>query len=226
MAYFRCTGEGGAPVPVVAEPYLYNTDLVYFNTGHTHTANTKVRLKGRFNWCYTYMQAFGARKGSFQTNAFGFFPTFASPRPCFYRTGEEKDGSNYWAGESNTTTMFFDSPVVIECEGNTAEWYKSNDPQTVHTVTASGSTVNAGIAPLALFGCNGANVSGEWWPVDGAIMVFYWAEIYENDVLVHRFVPAWHSGQYCLYDEVDQVYIYEAAGNYSRLHGSDDIPTT
>lgn len=225
MAYFRCTGEGGAPVPVVAEPYIYNTDLVYFNTGHKHTANTKVRFKGEFNWCYNYFQVWGARSANFRNNAFGFFASFNSPRVCFYRTNVEQTGEYFSGPASDTTTMFYMKPVVVECEGNIASWYAEDDPTNIHGVTATGGTVDAGIAPLGLFCCNSANQADAWWPEDGAVMKLYWFEIYESGNLVHRFVPAYHNGQYCLFDEIDQVYIFEVYGKYSRLRGSPNIPT-
>ncbi len=227
MAYFRWTGgNGGTPPTPVQEAYLYNNDLVYFNTGHKHTPNTKIRMKALFNWVNNYMQAWGARSDNFRNNAFGFFPSFAGPRPCIYRTNEEKEGSNYSAASSDTTTMFYMEPVVLECEGQAASWYAESDSTNVHSITATTGTVNSGIAPIAIWGCNAANIADAWWPVDGAIMKLYWFEIYENDTLEHRFVPAYNNGQYCLYDEVDQAYIYEAAGNYTRLRGSSNIPTT
>lgn len=226
MAYFRCIGDGGTPTPPTSEPYLYNNNQVYFNTGHIHTANTKVRIKGLFNWCNNYMQIFGARAGSFNSNAFGFFSSFASSRACFYRTGQEQTGSFFDAAASDTTTMFYMEPTIIECAGKTASWYRESDPLTVHSITAQYGNENTGLAPLALFGCNGSNQSQGWDPVDGAIMRFYWAEIYEDNELVQKFVPAYNNGQYCLYDEVNQAYFYEAAGHHTYLHGSPDIPTT
>ncbi len=227
MAYYRWTGgSGSTPTPTPTESYIYNTNWVYFNTGHKHTADTKVRIKGQYNWCSNYMQVFGARNDNFRNNAFGFFSSFNSPLPCVYRTGHEGTGSHYSAASSDTTTMFYQEPTILECTGKTASWYKESEPLNIHSITANDGTIDAGIAPLALFGCNGANITDGWWPIDGAIMKFFWAEIYEGNTLVHRFVPAYNNGQYCLYDEVEQDYIYEASGNYSRLRGSSDIPTT
>ena len=94
-------------------------------------------------------------------------------------------------------------------------------------MTAESGIVDSGIAPLGIFGCNRSTANDGWDAWDAArYMVFYWMEIYESDVLVHKFVPSYNNGQYCLYDEVDQTYIYEVNGNYSRLRGSADIPTS
>ena len=50
-------------------------------------------------------------------------------------------------------------------------------------------------------------------------MILFWFEIYENDTLVHRFIPAYNDNQYCLYDEVDQVYIYDVVRSGANIRG-------
>lgn len=225
MAYFRCTGEGGAPVPVVAESFISNVGDIWFNSGHKHTANTKVRFKAAFNTWYNYGQAFGARNSISSYNAFGFFPWFDGYRPCYFRTGQEKVGQYYDQAETSAS-LWYGQPLIVECEGQTCEWYVENIPQVKHSLTAESSTVDNGIAPLAIFGCNRSTVADGWDAWDAAkFMSLYWFEIYESGNLVHRFVPAYNNGQYCLFDEIDEVYKYEVNGNYSRLRGSPDIPT-
>lgn len=225
MAYYRCTGTGGvAPTPVI-EPFLYNAGEVWFNSGHIHTANTKVKFKVILNTWYGYGQVFGARVDNFHTGAMGFFGWFDGFRPCYYRTGNEASGTFYDQAETSTS-MWYGQPVIVECTGNSCTWYRPDFPTNIHSVTSSG-TVDGGIAPLAIFGCNVTSTPNAFSAWDASrYMVFYWLEIYESDVLVHRFVPAYNNSQYCLYDEVDQTYIYEVNGNYSRLRGSDNIATT
>lgn len=225
MAYFRCTGEGGSPTPPTAEPFIYNTNYVYFNTGYIHNANTKVRMKATFNTHWSYAQAFGARSGSFGNYALGFFATFNSARCCFYRSGREVPGQYYDANTPDNTAMFYSQPVIVECSGQDCSWYQESNPLRICSLSATGATVDSGIAPLGLFCCNNATSPNGWTPTDPIYMLLYWFEIYENDTLLHRFVPAYNNGQYCLYDEVDQTYIYEAT-NPSRVRGSDDIPTS
>lgn len=226
MAYFRCTGEGGSPAPVVVEPFISNLGDIGFNSGHIHTANTKIRMKASFDTWNGYGQAFGARSNNYQSSAMGFFPLFDGLRPCYYRTGREETGSYYNATE-DTKQMWYGQPLILECEGNKAEWYIESLPSYKHSLTATGATVNAGIAPLGIFCCNNSTVADGWDAFDPArYMSLYWFEIYESDVLVHRFVPAYNNGQYCLYDEVDEVYVYECHGNYLLVRGSPDIPTT
>lgn len=225
MAYFRCTGEGGSTPTPTMEPYIYNVGEVGFNTDHTHTVNTKVRIKAIFDTWYGYGQVFGARANNYENSAFGFFPWFDGLRPCIYRTRQEKRGS-FFDAAADTTQMFYGVPIILDCEGNAATWYPEDEPTNIHTLIAESGTVDAGIAPMGLFCGNNTTTPNGWQYHDAArYMIFFWAEIYESDVLVHRFVPAYNNGQYCLYDEVDQVYKYEVNGNYSRLRGSPDIPT-
>ena len=230
MAYYRCTGEGGS-TPIVQEPFIYNVDYngdhgVGFNSGHKHTANTKVRMKAVFDTWLGYGQAFGARSENFRNNAFGFFPLFDGLQPCYYRTNQELRGTNY-SDPVDTAQMWYGVPVILECEGQSASWYVDGFPSDVHTLNATSATVDAGIAPLGIF-CGNNSTSPDGWTFYDPVkyMIFYWMEIYESDVLVHKFVPAYNNSQYCLYDEVDQTYIYECNGNYSRLRGSSDIPTS
>ena len=227
MAFYRWTGgNGGTPPTPTAEPYIYNAGEVGFNTGHKHTANTRVRLKAVFETWYGYGQVFGARSNNYATAAFGFFPWFDGTRPCYYRTGQEKTGS-FFDAAADTTQMFYGVPIILECTGNTATWHPEDEPTNIHTLTAESGTVDAGIAPMGLFCGNNSTPPDSWAYWDPArFMILYWAEIYEGNTLVHRYTPAYNNGQYCLWDEVEQDYLYEVNGNYSRLRGSSNIPTT
>lgn len=234
MAYFHCVyGSGSSPTPPTppqtADPFIYNVveSGVCFNSGHKHTANTKIRMKASFPTWGNYGQAFGARSNNYGYAAFGFFPWFDGLRPCFYRTGQELPGSFYNVTPADNTQLWYGVPLILECEGNTASWYVEGMSSDVHTLTASNANVNDGIAPLGIFCCNNSTSADGWDPFDYAkYMTLYYFEIYESNTLVHRFVPAYNNNQFCLYDEIDETYIYEANGNYSRVRGSSNIPTT
>lgn len=224
MTWFKCTGGGSSPTPPtpVVENYIMNIGSVGFNTGHKHTANTKVIFKAYVDpFTGTYGQVFGARNNNYNNNAFGFFGRFSDNRYCFYRTGQEASGDLVTASESSTSAPWNDICIFTAFE-KTISWYKESDTETVRSITASNGTVNAGIAPMAIFGCNTTGTADSWSYTDGngLRMRLYWFEIYENDVLVHRFIPAYNNSQYCLYDEVDETYIYDIVsnGNYMRGH--------
>ena len=212
-------------VQISAEPYIYNINDVGFNSGHIHTSNTKVRFKAIINTWNGYGQVFGARADNFRNSAMGFFGWFDGFRPCYYRTGYEAPGTYYNQTET-TSSLWYGQPIICECEGNSCTWYRADFPDIVNYINTSG-TVDAGIAPLGIFCCNNTVYSGSWNAHDNArYLTLFWFEIYESDTLVHRFVPAYNNGQYCLYDEVDKNYVYESYGNYANLRGSPDIPTT
>lgn len=208
----------------VLEKYIYNIDKVEFNTGHKHTPNTKICLKAEFPYNYSYMQAFGARSNNFNNYAFGFFATFANPFPCLYRTHKEQKGSWYAELLTKTDTMFYGFPVILECEGKSASWYRVDDSTNVHEllITDPNCLVDNGIAPLGIFCGNNTTVADSWDAVDFAYMKLYWFEIYESDVLIHRYIPATNDNKNCLYDEVTETYLYEYRNNNSRLIIEED----
>lgn len=219
MAYFRCGGGRSSPTPV-NESYIYNVGQVGFNSGYKHTANTKIVFKAFIDpFLSNYGQAFGARSGHFSSASFGFFGTFNSNRYCFYRTGQEITGDYVTAAENSTSSPWFDTCIYTAYE-KSISWHRVSDPNTIKSIEAPNANPNAGIAPLGIYCCNNSTSVDGWTASDPNIrMQLYWFEIYENDVLVHRFIPAYNNGQYCLYDEVDETYIYDVISNGSNLRG-------
>ena len=163
-------------------------------------------------------EPFPVPAGNKNSNAFGLFHRFNNARRyCFYRTTVEALGDV--VGTSGSTSSPFTTTVCIfTATGNTLSWHPADNPSDVHSITASG-TVDGGIAPLALWCVNNATGADGWSPGDYGAMRLYWFEIYESNVLVHRFVPAYNNDQYCLYDEVDQDYIYDVVSNGLYLCG-------
>ena len=222
MTWFKCMGGGSSPTPPtpVVENYIYNVGNVGFNSGHKHTENTKVVLKAFVDpFTGNYGQVFGARANNYSTGAFGFFGQFSGNRYCFYRTGQEAQGDLVTASEDSTSSPWPDICIFTAFE-KTLSWYREIDPLTVKSITANNSTVNSGIAPLGIFCCNNTTTADGWAAFDNNIRIrLYWFEIYESDVLVHRFVPAYNNSQYCLYDEVDETYIYDIVSNGNYMRG-------
>lgn len=208
-----------AAVPEIPkESYIYNVGQTAFNTGYIHNANTKVVTKVTVPPCSFggYANIFGARNGGYGSNSFGFFTRFNDNKFCGYRTGNEKV-SDAWSTASSTQLAYYGMPIVITAEGNNFSWYREDDPNTVQSMTATG-TVNDGVSPMAIFGGNGSNSATGFNVYDYAVMTLFWFEIYENDTLLHRYIPAYNNNQYCLYDEVEETYLYDVAnsGNYIR----------
>lgn len=222
MAYYRCNGGngGGGGTP---EAYIYNVDRCSFNTGHKHTQNTKIIMKAHFfeSWWITssgYMTPWGARKGGYGNNSFGFFSRFNDSKFCFFRTGQEVAGHKFNEAESNSDLPCFQTPVILSAEGKTASWVNV-DTLVSKSLTANNGVINDGVAPLGLFCDNNSSAADGWDPVDFCYMKLYYFEIYESGELIHRFVPAFDNNQYCLYDEIEQVYKYDLTNNGSYVRG-------
>jgi hypothetical protein len=222
MAWFECTSGSSSPTPPTptSESYIYNVGATGFNTGYKHTADTKIVFKAFVDpFIPNYGQVFGSRSGNYAYSSFGFFGRFNSERYCFFRTGQEMTGDFVTASENSTSSPWYDD-CIFTAYKKTISWYRVSDPDTVKSIEATNGNPNAGIAPLGIFcGNNSTSVDG-WTPVDtNTRMRLYWFEIYEDDALVHRFIPAYNNSQYCLYDEVDKTYIYDTLSNGSYLRG-------
>ena len=203
------------------ESYIYNIGNCGFNTNHIHTADTKIIFKAQiepFYAPYGYGQVFGARSNNYSANAFGFFGRFNGNRYCLYRTGKEQVGDMYDTQSLSAPFLPF-VPCIFTAEGNKIEWYNENDIAVVRSITVTGGNINGGIAPLAIFACNKSTQSNGWELTDYVVMKLYWFEIYENNVLIHRFIPAYNNSQYCLYDEVTQTYSYDTVNNGANVKG-------
>lgn len=214
MALF---GQGGFIVQKFEgqkDPYIYNTGNSAFNLGYTHNSATKLELTCAVAPRNNYETIIGARNYSYQANAMVFFSKYDGFRPCYCRTGQEATG-DYDSNTSSTSTMWYGQKVRIIMEGQSC-LMENLETGAVHSITASSSTVNNGIAPLALFCQNRTSSSDGWDPFDFGYMVFFRLRIWENGGLLHDFVPAYSNSQYCIYDNIDGVYKYEtyASGAY------------
>lgn len=216
MAYFISYPKSSSPT---YESYIYALGNIGFNTGHIHTANTKICFKASINTLLNvwYAQVFGARNGSFRANAFTFFGRCNFDGYAICRTGSETRGDT--VAQDSISSPWNQTPCVFTAEGTEISWYRDFDPNTVRRIQGSG-TIDGGIAPLAIYCCNTTATAGGWSVGDYMTdMRLFWFEIYESDVLVHRFVPAYNNNQYCLFDEVDETYIYDVVSNGANVRG-------
>lgn len=228
MAWYECNGGGSSPGPgptPTFENYICNVGNCAFNSGHIHTANTKIKFKAvieSWHGSYEWQVVFGVTNYNYQSNAFLFWgrTNNGHTKMAFCRTGVYVEGDYVEAPESSTSANWAFTPCIFTAEGQTISWYREFDANTVRHLTAAG-TVNGGIAPLAIFNNNKSTEAGGWTIVNDATayMKLYWFEIYESDVLVHRFVPAYNNNQYCLYDEVTDTYIYDTVNNGANVRG-------
>lgn len=193
----------------VTESFIYNVDKCAFNTGHKHTANTKIKFKARITPTGDLYQALcGSRKTNYQNNCMAFSGYFSGRRRyCYARTGNEA---------TTDSNLNYDDVMIFTLEGQTASWEKADGTGSTYTLTSSG-TVDGGYNPMAIFCLNQSSTEDGFTDADHSSMWLYWFEIYENNVLVHRFVPAKNNNQVCLYDEIEEEYIYDVKNNGAYL---------
>ncbi|MCR5131140.1 MAG: leucine-rich repeat protein [Prevotella sp.] len=173
---------------------ISSTGAQAFNTGYTHAANTRVVLHCNVTQDHAsnWEALLGARLGSYQSNAFCFFSrTDGNDVPCFNRSGNEPRGSGFVYGE----------PIMVECQGQTASWYRCDDLGTpVGSVTTTG-TADAGKTPMLLFNLNTSSTEGGvTMDTSPSVMTLYACNIFEGDTHVCEFVPAEYNGVVGLYD--------------------------
>ena len=224
MAYIASYPKSETPAPTPTyENYIYNVGYCAFNTGYKHTSDTKIVFKAIVeSWKSggDWQNAFGAANGNFRNNCLIFWTRADATRLGFSRTNNYVQGDLVDASDSSTNANWPFVPCIFTAEGQTISWYRESDPNTVRSLTSTG-TVDGGVAPLAIFNMNGSTTADGWSVANGGtgFMRLFWFEIYENDVLLHRFVPAYNNSQYCLRDEVEGNYIYDTINNGSTMRG-------
>ncbi|MBO7120722.1 MAG: hypothetical protein J6W03_10445 [Bacteroidaceae bacterium] len=176
-------------------PYIRSTGQQTFNTNYIHKANTRVVMDCEVkNQRKDYEALFGARLGNYQHNSFVFFSRFGrQDNPCYSRSGEEPSGSNFVYGER----------ITLVASGQTATWYRASDPETVAGSLTTSGTADEGKNPMFIFNLNtsdtegGLQEDGSW-----SAMKLYGFKIYEDEDLIHDFVPAQIDDVVGLYDMV------------------------
>ena len=149
-----------------------------------------------------------------ETTTFEFCAAF--PEPKFFNFGSYNAGNAYarchaGAGYANDLVAYVygeDDYIEIPYDNN----------YHIYRIFPTGSSVDdiqylsfqsypVGIS-LYLFGRNGAS------PVVPANVTAYlrYAKIYENDILARNFIPVLKNGTYCMYEQIQGKYYYNAAG--------------
>ena len=221
MAWIRSNKK--AVAPTTYESYIYNVGYCAFNSGYIHSANTKIKFKAELeSWKSggDWQVVFGSCKDTYRSNAFIFWSRADGTKLGYSRTNYYIQGDEVTASESSTSANWTFVPCIFTAEGQAIYWYKEDDPATIRSLSAPG-TVDSGFVPIAIFNVNTATTAGGWRTGNGStgFMKLYWFEIYEDDVLLHRFVPAYHNNQYCLYDEIGNTYIYDTINSGANLRG-------
>lgn len=221
MAWFEVKKGGSSPTPPAPayESYIYNVGNCAFNTGYNHKSTTRIKFKASIDAISGgWRQLWGHDQNGWRNNAFESATGDSTQLALVLKNGWTQ-GDVWTATESSTSALWSNVPCIFETNGTTLSWYRESDPNTVRSISPSGTIADA-IAPMAIFRNNSASTA-DGWTIGGhsAFMRLFWFEIYEDSTLLHRYVPAYNNGQWCLYDEIDQVYKYDVENNGANLRG-------
>ena len=156
----------------------------YIDTEYVHTANTRVEcaIEALTTQHSGWSAVFGARNGSFRSNAFCFFAAsdgrgFSCPR--YNRSGVETPGSDFPVGKE----------TVLICNGLTASW--QHDFFSDGRITATGGRTDAGVNTMFVFNLNTAGAGGKLADPSGIAMKLYGFQVFEGESSspVRDFVP-------------------------------------
>ncbi len=179
--------------------YIEPTAAQFVDTLYTHTATTKIVCRANVatdqpytTWTFTCL--FGSRNGDRTKNAFAFYSHTNKNGSSFNRSGVEDIGP----------FIPFDTDVTLTCLGRQAYWPIADG--TMNFINATG-TVDAGVNSMYIFAVNSAVPGGLGTPGGNSKMKLYSFEIYDNDVLLHQFIP-WRdaAGRVGLYDNIGRKF--------------------
>lgn len=216
MNYFRCIGGNGGGTKQF-EPYIYNIGRCAFNTNYVPKTNTKIKMKAVPSYAsqssYGYM--FSSNPNDHQDTWFGF--EARTGRPYFYRCNINPAVGAWYYNESSNNFLWLYTPQIFEIEGKSARWYREEVPTQINELSLPEVSLNDCISPIALFAKNFEPY--RFGATDFGMMSLFYFDVYENDNLIHDFIPAYHNDQFCLYDTVEDVYIYDTYSNGQYVRG-------
>jgi len=225
MAWYRCIGGGSSPTPT-AEAYIYNVGQCAFNTGYIPKTTTEIRMKAiptlySFNSTSGYNTMFGScpNGDANKYKRIGFNSTYNNNIVTFTRSDVVQSGHSPWSDTGNTDFLWLNVPNIFHISGYRAEWWRVDDTSTINAITVSDTTtMEDGTTPIALF-ANNYNTGTGYNVTNYGNMLLYYFEIYESGVLLHKFIPAYYNSQYCLYDMINQTYIYDTVNSGNNVRG-------
>lgn len=165
----------------------------YFKTGYTYKENTRFECKFNLSSGATYPTTFGCREDtSGQNTNQTFFATQGSK--VYYAFGNAEVLTDGVFSSSTDVTVCAEKSGLKMLVGNALKYLSTN------------AFYQAGTYEIYLFV---ANLAGSPWASSWSVMTLYYFKIYEDDVLVHYFLPAVDGSNIpCLYDAITGNYLY------------------
>jgi hypothetical protein len=198
--------------------YIYaigSNNSGYFNTEYIPKSNTKIETEVV---CYEnalkqYETLFGARRGSYQYNAFTFFSRFNSSNiPVYGRSGSETQGTNF----------LYNERIKLACYRDKAEWFFGNSDVPYGNIITSG-TVNDCVCTLLINSINNATTDSTVSANDSynkfKLYSFKISEIDPetgSETVIKNYVPACRDSdnKEGLFDTINNTFITPTGGTW------------
>ena len=198
----------GLPTGYTELESISSTGTQYIDTGYTHKANTKIvcEVSVASEQPGTWAGVFGARKNSFQSNAFCFFAKCDNDanKACYNRSGDEMRSESAFPKGVKTT---------LTCEGANATWTTVDG--TSGSIVTTG-TCDDGANTMFVFNLNTADADGKRADTSPCAMTLYSFRIYEDESLVREFVP-------CLNDAFEAGLCETLTGEFHANAGEGEL---
>ena len=191
----------------ISEAAVKNTAGQYISTGYSGNENSKYVIAFMLTKAQSsqWPTPFGARTGDV-TNASLY--SLAISESNYSQSSAQWGNTNTIATGFPGATALVNKMVVLEVAAGSEKMVVDGVAYT-HTSTHSG-TVN-GTSSMGIFATLKNEGYQSWSPVDG--MMLFGFDIYESDALVHSYRPAKDASDVvCLYDSIDQQYLYHSGG--------------
>ncbi|MBQ8047715.1 MAG: hypothetical protein IJ196_07315, partial [Prevotella sp.] len=190
----------------------------YIQTGYIHKSNTRVVIDCEVTAHYRNWEAlFGARRNSFQNNAFVVFSRADNDNHgVFCRSGKE---------EKFTEEIPLNERIVVDAAGLEAKVFKASDLENPITVCNSTGTSNDGVNQMYIFELNTADTGGDRTDGGWAVMKLYSFKVYEGETLVMDLVPFVNgAGRSGLKDKISgrKMFSADAAGDFFVSEDGND----
>ena len=188
---------------ILKTPYLVGNGIGYFNTHHEFTANTRIEFK--FMCMHTNddnrdLTGFGNNKD------FWLLVEFDNNRMDYYSGRNGESVQNYWYVSTN---KMYDGAF----DAKNGSFTFNSDTSVLYPTRGIGMEI-------PIFAVH--RTSGEFTNQMTDMLRLYAFKIYEDDVLVKDYVPAQDSnGITCLYDKVNDEYLYDATGTNTFEYGEE-----
>ena len=203
-----------AQVGFAEDPYLASDGTQAINTGYFINAKTKIVVDFQLTAVEAQARLFGQDGGA---NHAVLYLSGGSDLGFGY--GETWNATFFGKGDLNRHTAVYDAPH--------AKGYLYDNGVKVGEVDLSASSVTkTSEYPMAIFARNYADAKGMLGMGYNAKMRLYSFKIYEDDDLVHDYVPAVDGGYAGLYDRIEGTFFtdYRTDGSSPKLFsiGGDD----